>query len=77
MSKNIDRVYLKGCWLSVGGNTPWSIKGRITNITLFNTDPRNFNGSDNSFIKIYFDSGYVLEIKTNDYMVVYEERDEG
>ncbi len=73
MEKELEQIYLHGCWLGIGGNTPWRIEGKITNITLLENDPRNFMGADNSLITINFDSGFVLEVKTNDYMVVYKE----
>ena len=73
MPIEVERIYLDGIWLGVGGNTPWHIKGRIESIKLYESDPRDFNGSDNSLIKINFDSGYVLRVKTNDYIVLHKE----
>jgi len=68
----VEQVYLDGVWIGVGGNTPWGIKGFIESITLHESDPRDFQGSDNSLITVNFDSGYVLRVKTNDYMVVHK-----
>ena len=73
MKKEAERIYLDGVWISIGGNTPWGIEGRIVNITLYEIDPRNFNGNGNSIIKIKFDSGYTLKVKTNDYMILINE----
>ena len=69
MPKKVERIYLHGAWLGVGGNTPWGLSDKITEITVHEVDPRDFEGADSAFIVIKFDDGNVLEVKTSDYTV--------
>ncbi|WP_200415975.1 hypothetical protein [Virgibacillus salexigens] len=68
----IDQIYVHDIWLGVGGNTPWGMKGNITEIELNEPDPRNFHGADSAFIFIKFDTGYIIKMKTNNYMIGYQ-----
>ena len=72
--REIDAIYLNGVWLRRGGNTPFRdfpTKAVINSIKMIKPDPRNFKGADSVFISIEFDDDYLIEIKTNDYMVGY------
>lgn len=66
-----DSIYLNGVWLSVGGNTPWGLGDKINAIQVYQSDPRNVEGAESAFIKIEFDDGSNLEVKTNDYMIYF------
>lgn len=68
--KEAEQVLINGAWLRVGGNTPWGIDGKIESIVVYEDDPRNMEGADSAYIKIKFDSGYCLEVKTKEYMIV-------
>lgn len=67
--RKVQSVYINGVWLSIGGNTPFQAflpKGKIKCIEFTESD----NGNGSTYINIHFDDGYVLEVKTNDYMIV-------
>lgn len=73
--REVHAVFINGVWLTVGGNVPWQTfptRKFIKSIKTTENDPRNFMGSDADYIFITFEDGYVLEIKTSDYMVVYK-----
>ena len=72
--REVEKIYLHGVWLGVGGNTPWGLSDEITSIAIEQPDPRNFKGADSAFIRITFSDGYVIQLKTSDYMVYYKEK---
>lgn len=72
MNEEIERICIDGVWLGIDGNTPWNIPGKIKEININTPDPRNMKGADSIFIVIVFDSGYTLDVKTNDYMALYK-----
>lgn len=73
--KEAERILINGAWLGVGSNTPWGIDGKIESITVYEDDPRDMAGADSAYVKIKFDSGYYLEVKTKEYMILRKENE--
>jgi hypothetical protein len=69
----VNSIYLNGAWIGVGGNTPWRdlpSQAMIKEIEIFEYDHSDV------FIRITMKDGYEFRIKTDNYFVGIEPKEE-